>query len=78
MDLFLKKGRKATRWQAKAREDLQWAPEYFIRDLFSGAVEAVIHAKRAMLKPRDLHLAMRMRGYDKGILDEWTLEKLKR
>ena len=77
MDLFLKKGREATQWQAEAREDLQWATESFIINLFSDAVEATVHAKRVTLMPKDLHLAIRMRGYDKGILDGWTPGKPK-
>ena len=66
MDFFLKKGSEATRWQAQAREDLQWATEDFISDLFSDVV------KRLTLMTKDLHLAIRLRGYDKGILDGWT------
>ena len=77
MGLFLKKGREATRWQAEARVDLQWATESFISDLFSDAVEAMVHAKRVTLVPKDLHLAIRMRGYDKGILDGWVPGKPK-
>ena len=77
MDLFLKKARDATRWQAQAKKDLQWAIEVFISDLFSGAVEAMIQAKRVTLMPRDIHLAIRMKGYDKGILDEWPPGKPK-
>ena len=56
-DLFLKKGREATRRQSQAREDPQWAMEDFISDSFSGAVEAMFHAKRVTLILRDLHLA---------------------
>ena len=77
MDLYLKKGREATRWAASAREGLQWATEDFISDLFSDAVEAMVHAKRVTLMPKDLHLAIRMRGYDKGVLDGWTPGKPK-
>ena len=77
MDLFLKKGREATRWQAEAREYLQWATEAIIRGLFGDGVEAMVHAKRVTLMPKDLHLSIRMRGYDKGILDGWTPGKPK-
>ena len=77
MDLFLKKERKATRWKDEAREGLQWATESFIRDLFSDAVETIIHAKRVTPMPKDLHLAVHMRGYDKGILDGWNPGKPK-
>ena len=73
MDFFLKKGREATRSQAKAREDLQWATEAFISDLFGDAVEAMVHAKRVTLMPKNLHLAIRMRDYGRGfwMLDSW-------
>ena len=77
MDLFLKKGREATSWQAEARKYLQWATEAFISDLFGEGVEAMVHAKRVTLMPKDLHRSIRMRGYDKGILVSWTPGKPK-
>ena len=77
MDSYLKKGCEATRWRAKPRDDLERATRDFISDLFSGAVEAMIHAKQVMRRPRDLHLGIRMRGSDEGILDGWTPGKPK-
>lgn len=64
MDIFLKKGREATWWQAKAIEHLQWAIKNIFSVLFSGAVEAMVHAEPVTFMSRDLHLAIRMRGYD--------------
>ena len=77
MDLYLRKGREATQRQAIARDDLQWTTEHLISDLFGRPAEAMIHDNRVTLMPWDLSLAIRMRGYDKGILDEWTPEKPK-
>ena len=51
--------------------------EEFIGDLFKDAVEEMVHAECVTLMPNDLHLAIRMRGYDKGILDGWTPGKPK-
>ena len=77
MNLYLKKGREATQRQAIARDDLQWATEHFISDLFGSPVEAMIQANRVTLMQWDPRLAIRMCGYDKGILDEWAPEKPK-
>jgi histone H3/H4 len=41
---------------------LQVATEAFITNLYEDAMFAVIHAKRVTLMPRDIQLALRLRG----------------
>ena len=48
--------------QCIAVEALQEAAEYYITNLFDDANLCVLHAKRITLQPKDMQLAMRIRG----------------
>ena len=45
-----------------AVEALQEAAEYYITNLFDDAHLCALHAKRITLQPKDMQLAMRIRG----------------
>ena len=55
-------GRTEIRMQHKAVEALQEAAEYYITNLFDDANLCALHAKRITLQPKDMQLAMRIRG----------------
>ena len=48
--------------QHVAVEALQEAVEYYIINLFDDANLCALHAKRITLQPKDMQLAMRIRG----------------
>ena len=48
--------------QRIAVEALQEATEYYITNLFDDANLCALHAKRITLQPKDMQLAMRIRG----------------
>ncbi|QDZ23826.1 histone H3 [Chloropicon primus] len=50
------------RWTRDGIEALQHAAEAYIVDVFESANLCTVHAKRVTLMPKDLHLAMRLRG----------------
>ncbi len=56
------------RFQAGVVEALQHTTEVFIAELFEEAQFAAIYAKRITVIDKDLHLAVRMRGWDLNIL----------
>ena len=60
--LHEKLGRTETRMQHIAVEALQEAAEYYITNLFDDAILCALHAKRITLQPKDMQLAMRIRG----------------
>lgn len=64
-------GWKPSRISKEAVETLQWDAESFISGLFEDAVAAMVHAKRKTTTIGDLQLAIRLRGYDKGILSSF-------
>ena len=57
-----KLGRTEIRMQHIAVEALQEAAEYYITNLFDDANLCALHAKRITLEPKDMQLAMRIRG----------------
>ena len=57
-----KLGRTEIRMQHIAVEALQEAAEYYITNLFDDANLCALHAKRITLQPKDMQLAMRIRG----------------
>ena len=57
-----KLGKTEIRIQCIAVEALQEAAEYYITNLFDDANLCALHAKRITLQPRDMQLAMRIRG----------------
>ena len=57
-----KLGRTEIRMQRIAVEALQEAAEYYITNLFDDANLCALHAKRITLQPKDMQLAMRIRG----------------
>ena len=57
-----KLGRTEIRMQRIAVEALQEAAEYYITNLFYDANLCALHAKRITLQPKDMQLAMRIRG----------------
>ena len=57
-----KLGKTEIRMQHIAVEDLQEAAEYYITNLFDDANLCALHAKRITLQPKDMQLAMRIRG----------------
>ncbi|KAI8505207.1 hypothetical protein Bbelb_173160 [Branchiostoma belcheri] len=54
------------RWQAYAIMALQEAAEAFLVGLLEDANLCALHAKRVTLMPRDIQLARRIRGPEKG------------
>ena len=57
-----KLGRTEIRMQHIAVEALQDAAEYYINNLFDDANLCALHAKRITLQPKDMQMAMRIRG----------------
>ena len=57
-----KLGKSEIRMQHIAVEALQEAAEYYITNLFDDANLCTLHAKRITLQPKDMQLAMRIRG----------------
>ena len=57
-----KLGRTEIRMQRIAVEALQEAAEYYITKIFDDANLCALHAKRITLQPKDMQLAMRIRG----------------
>ena len=57
-----KLGRAEIRMQCIAVEALQEVAEYYITDLFDDANLCALHAKRITVQPKDMQLAMRIRG----------------
>ena len=57
-----KLGRTEIRMQCIPVEALQEAAEYYITYLFDDANLCALHAKRITLQPKDMQLAMRIRG----------------
>ena len=57
-----KLGRTEIRMQCIAVEALQEAAEYYITNLFDDANLCALHSKRITLQPKDMQLAMRIRG----------------
>ena len=57
-----KLGKTVIRMQCIAVEALQEAAEYYITNLFDDANLCALHAKRITLQPKDMQLAMRIRG----------------
>ena len=57
-----KLGKTEIRMQRIAVEALQEAAEYYITNLFDDANLCALHAKRITLQPKDMQLAMRIRG----------------
>ena len=45
--------------------------EAFIVELFMDAVEAMAHAKRVTIAPKNPHLAIRLRGCKENVLFGW-------
>ena len=60
--LHKKLGKTEIRMQRIAVEALQEAAEYYITNLFDDANLCALHAKRITLQPKDMQLAMRIRG----------------
>ena len=60
--LHKKLGRAEIRMQRIAVEALQEVAEYYVTNLFDGANLCALHAKRITLQPKDMQLAMRIRG----------------
>ena len=46
------------RWQAETVASLQQASEYYLVRIFENALRCAIHAKRVILAPKDMQLAM--------------------
>ena len=61
--------------QCIAVEALQEAAEYYITNLFDDANLCALHAKRITLQPKDMQLAMRIRGEPQDPSKEGTSEK---
>ena len=57
-----KLGRTEIRMQRIAVEALQEAAKYYTTNLFDDANICALHAKRITLQPKDMQLAMRIRG----------------
>ena len=57
-----KLGRTEIRIQCIAVEALQEAAEYYITNLFDDTNLCALHAKRITLQPKDMQLAMKIRG----------------
>ena len=57
---------KSLRWQGTAIMALQEAAEAHLVGLLEDANLCALHAKRVTIFPRDLHLARRIRGPDRG------------
>ena len=57
-----KLGKTEIRMQRIAVEDLQEATEYYITNLFDDANLCPLHVKIISLQPKDMQLAMRIRG----------------
>ena len=57
-----KLGKTEIRMQRIAVEALQEAAEYYLTNLFDDANLCALHAKRITLQPKDMQLAMRIRG----------------
>ena len=57
-----KLGKTEIRMQCIAVEALQEAAEYYITNLFDDANLCALHAKRITVQPKDMQLAMRIRG----------------
>mmetsp|Transcript_44500 Transcript_44500/g.115694 ORF Transcript_44500/g.115694 Transcript_44500/m.115694 type:complete len:133 (+) Transcript_44500:232-630(+) len=55
------------RWQAQAILCLQSAAESFLVDLINDANLCAIHARRVTLMRRDIQLARRVRGRERGL-----------
>ena len=60
--LHRKLGKSEIRMQCIAVEALQEAAEYYITNIFDDANLCALHAKRITLQPKDMQLAMRIRG----------------
>mmetsp|Transcript_61 Transcript_61/g.90 ORF Transcript_61/g.90 Transcript_61/m.90 type:complete len:102 (-) Transcript_61:3467-3772(-) len=52
----------AINWQSLALEALQFASEDYIIGIMEDANLSAIHAKRVTILPKDIHLAMKIRG----------------
>ena len=50
------------RWQSRAVEAMRQASEDYLVRLFEDANLCCLHAKRVTLMPKDIHLALRIRG----------------
>jgi histone H3 len=50
------------RFQPAAMEALQAISEWYVTDLFEDANIIAIHAKRVTIMPKDIQLALRIRG----------------
>ena len=57
-----------TRFKEQSLLALHEASEAFLIELFEDAQLAAIHAKRVTILPRDIQLAVRLNGWDKGVL----------
>ena len=57
---------EAYRWQGTAILALQEAAEAHLVGLFEDCNLCAIHAKRVTIMPKDLHLARRIRGYERS------------
>ena len=57
-----KLGKMEIRMQRIAVEALQEAAEYYLTNLFDDANLCALHAKRITLQPKDMQLALRIRG----------------
>ena len=57
-----KLGKTDIRMQRIAVEALQEAAEYYLTNLFDDANLCALHAKRITLQPKDMQLALRIRG----------------
>ena len=53
---------KEYRWQSTALLALQEAAEAYLLNVFADVQLCAIHARRVTITPKDLHLAMRIRG----------------
>ena len=52
--------------------------EAFFTELFEEVQLAAIHAKRVNIMPKDIQLAIRMKGWDQNILSDYKLSNYKR
>ena len=64
-------GQLPNRIAANAVESLQSASEDFLAHLFMDSMRTMEHAKRRTLMVGDHILAIRLRGYDETILQDW-------
>lgn len=59
---FVRNSGTSLRWQATALLALQEATEAYLVGLFEEANLCAIHGKRVTIMPRDLQLALRLKG----------------